>query len=178
MDAQDIKPAKVQNNKESEFVRNLRANELAPILPHVDEEKEESAVNDALITSIVNYSKKFLGSRYKSGGKGPKVFDCSGFVGFVWRNFGFKMGDSSRDQYLQGKEVTQEKLKPGDLLFFGGRSRGRSTVGHVGMVVSIDEETSSVRFIHASTSGGVKIDRFPDGGYYSARFIGAKRIID
>lgn len=178
LQAQDIKPTRVKKSEVSEFVRQLHENKPLPIAFPAQPQVDESAINKALIESMIDYAKKYLGCRYRAGGKGPKVFDCSGFVGYVWSHFGFKMGSSSRDQYLQGHEVAFADVKPGDLLFFGGRAHGTTRIGHVGMVVSVDEEKNKVKFIHAATSSGVKIDQYPDGGYYSNRYIGAKRLIE
>lgn len=176
LQAQDIKPSKVKNSKVSTLVRDLQDRELPVISLQPKEEEKSSAVDEALISSIISYAKKHLGYKYRSGGKGPKAFDCSGFVGYVWGHFGYKMASSSSAQYHQGEEVNRNDLKPGDLLFFNGRARGGS-VGHVGMVVSVNPDTKAVKFIHAATSVGIKIDSYPDGGYYSARYVGAKRII-
>lgn len=130
-----------------------------------------------LASSMVNYAAKFLGTRYLLGGTTPRAFDCSGFVGYVYRNFGINLDRTSRQQYLQGDKVNVGELQPGDLLFFSCRSSGRGNVGHVAMVVSVDKESKSCRFIHASVKKGVSYQKFPDGGYFSRNFIGAKRIL-
>ncbi|MDE5953549.1 MAG: CHAP domain-containing protein, partial [Duncaniella sp.] len=83
---------------------------------------------------------------------------------------------SPSTQYHEGDNVETGALRPGDLMFCSGRGGGRSRVGHVAMVVDVNPDGSCV-FIHASTSQGVVYQKFPDGGYYSKRYIGAKRII-
>lgn len=130
-----------------------------------------------LASSLVSYSKRFLGTRYLLGGTTPRAFDCSGFVGYVYRNFGINLDRTSRQQYLQGNRISVGELQPGDLLFFSCRSSGRGNVGHVAMVVSVDRDSNSCKFIHASTKKGVTYQKFPDNGYYSRNFIGAKRIL-
>lgn len=139
-------------------------------------EDNESEIDSDLIGQMTDYAAKFLGTRYRRGAAGPSAFDCSGFVGYVFKKFGFNLSRSSRSQYTEGERVSREDLRPGDLLFFTGRSSKSKTVGHVAMVVDVNED-GSCTFIHASTSQGVTYQRFPDGGYYSKRFIGAKRII-
>lgn len=123
---------------------------------------------------IVDYARNFLGRPYRRGSKGPKAFDCSGFTSYVFRNFDLHLGASSRDQYRQGIQVKKEDLQPGDLLFFSG-SRKSGTVGHVGIVSEVNPD-GSVNFIHAACKGGIRFDRYPDGGYYSSRYIGARRV--
>lgn len=136
-----------------------------------------AAAEPALAGSLVSYSKRFLGTPYVWGSTGPKSFDCSGFIGYVYRNFGINLDRTSRQQYLQGDRVNMGELQPGDLLFFSSRSSGRGNVGHVAMVVSVDKENNSCRFIHASCKKGVTYQNFPDGAYYSRNFIGARRIL-
>lgn len=134
------------------------------------------AAEPQLASSLTSFAKRFLGTRYRLGGTTPRAFDCSGFVGYVYRNFGINLDRTSRQQYLQGDRVNVGNLQPGDLLFFRSRRSG-GAVGHVAMVVSVDKESNSCRFIHASTKKGVTYQNFPDNGYYSRNFIGAKRIL-
>lgn len=132
--------------------------------------------NSELVGQMTDYASKFLGTRYRRGASGPKAFDCSGFVGFVFKKFGFNLSRSSRSQFTEGQGIDQKDIRPGDLLFFSGRAGGRKYVGHVALVVDVNPD-GSCTFIHASCSKGVTYQKFPDGGYYSKRFIGAKRII-
>ena len=138
---------------------------------------EEAASDSPLAMAMVDYASKFIGTRYRSGASGPSAFDCSGFTSYVYKNFGITLSRSSRTQYLEGEKVSNNNVKPGDLLFFSSRGSGRGRVGHVAMVVSVDNEAGTCRFIHASTKRGVVYQNFPDGGYYQRNFIGARRII-
>lgn len=127
---------------------------------------------------IVDYAAKFLGSRYVWGATGPSAFDCSGFTSYVYRNFGLTLHRTSSEQFTQGERVRQVRdFQPGDLMFFSSRRSGSNGIGHVGMVVSVDRENNSCTFIHASTNRGVVYQNFPDDGYYSSHFKGARRII-
>ena len=137
--------------------------------------KHMSAATSAMLTDLLSEAKSHMGKRYRSGGKGPNAFDCSGFSSYVFRQFGYKLGASSRDQYNQGEKVDVKELRMGDLVFFTGRNR-RGGVGHVGIVVSADNEKGTFKFIHASTSQGIKIDS--NTGYYDGRYLGARRVID
>lgn len=132
----------------------------------------ESAI---LIDDLLREAQTHLGKRYVFGSKGPNTFDCSGFSGYVFRQFGFSLGADSRAQYKQGKAIDRKDLRKGDLVFFTSRSSGKN-VGHVGIVWEVDKETGEFKFIHASTRSGVKISNFE--GYYVNRYIGAKRIVE
>ena len=128
-----------------------------------------------LVSDLISEAKTHLGKRYRSGGKGPNAFDCSGFSSYVFNQFGFSLGASSRDQFSQGTEVDIKNLRKGDLVFFTGRNRKKG-VGHVGIVTEADNEKGTFKFIHASTSQGIKIDS--NTGYYEGRYLGARRIIE
>lgn len=69
LQAQDIKPSKVKNSKVSTLVRDLQDRELPVISLQPKEEEKSSAVDEALISSIISYAKKHLGYKYRSGGK-------------------------------------------------------------------------------------------------------------
>ena len=125
---------------------------------------------------VINFAYSFLGTPYVWGTKGPHTFDCSGFTSYVYRYFGFPITSPSRWQVNEGVAVKDGDIRPGDLMFFGGRSTPRS-VGHVGMCIEVDKATKKIKFIHASTKRGVVINTYPDDNYYYKRFICARRII-
>ena len=116
-----------------------------------------------------------IGTRYRSGAKGPSAFDCSGFTSYVFKQLGEgNIGASSRDQYARNIPVNRSEMQRGDLVFFTSPSSGRN-VGHVGIVVDVDPITRTFNFIHASSSEGVKISNSSDG-FYAKRFIGVRRV--
>lgn len=133
-----------------------------------------SPESSKLIDDLLAEGRTHLGKRYVHGAKGPSTFDCSGFTSYVYKQFGYNLSPASRMQYTQGTPVDRKDLRKGDLVFFTSRSSGKN-VGHVGIVVSADNETGNFKFIHASIRG-VKISDFE--GYYVPRYIGAKRIIE
>jgi len=119
---------------------------------------------------LVDFALQYLGYNYKYGGKSPSTgFDCSGFVSYVYSNFGVKLTRSSAGQYKNdGTSVSKDELAPGDLLFFSNSST--NGVGHVGIYMGDSE------FVHSSSSNvGVIVSRI-DSTYYTRNWIGAKRI--
>ena len=124
---------------------------------------------------IIDYASKYLGRPYRRGGKSPSGFDCSGFTSYVFSNFGINLSASSRTQFTQGESISFDQIQPGDLLFFPV-SRGGKTVGHVAMAVDVADD-GTVKFIHASSRSGICHNTYPDGGYYSSRFLGARRVL-
>lgn len=134
---------------------------------------EESYLKIA--NDIQRYAKKFIGTRYKSGGKAAKGFDCSGFVGYVFKKFGMKLGACSTEMFRLGYEVETNEALAGDLIFFRRGKSSKSGISHVGIVV--ESNSKGLKFIHSASSKGVTISYLKDP-YYSAHFVGVKRVID
>jgi cell wall-associated NlpC family hydrolase len=121
---------------------------------------------------IENRARRQLGSPYVYGGTSPGGFDCSGFTRWVFlpkaklpHNSGsqFALARSGRHRRVWKKQ----NLAPGDLVFFDTTS---GLVGHVGIYIGRG------RFIHSSSSRGVRIDSVHDPYYYAPRFVGAVRV--
>ena len=134
----------------------------------------ESATGGSATARLMDEAFSHIGTRYRSGAKGPSAFDCSGFTSYVFRQFGENIGSCSRDQYAKNQPVSRGDLQTGDLVFFTGSNSGRG-VGHVGIVVDVNSD-GTFSFIHASTSEGVKVSQSTDG-YYARRYVGARRVM-
>lgn len=130
--------------------------------------------NSKQIDDMISYAKTFLGTPYHYSGTSPTGFDCSGFIYYVMGNFGFDVTRTSYSLAELGKTVKLSELQPGDLMFFKGRNLNSTSVGHVSMVVEVNEH--EIKMIHASSSRGVVIDNFKTSKYYIPRFIKAKRL--
>lgn len=127
-----------------------------------------------MIDDLLTEAHRYIGRPYVHGAKGPKAFDCSGFTSYVYKQFGYNISPASRTQFTIGNKVAKNDLRKGDLVFFTSRSSGKN-VGHVGIVVSADNEKGTFKFIHASIRG-VKVSNFE--GYYVPRYLGARRLIE
>lgn len=110
-----------------------------------------------------------LGTRYRAGGNSPDTgFDCSGFVGYLFREVaGLKLPRSAWEIWRFGDEVGLGTLEPGDLVFYNTMRRPYS---HVGIYIGDD------KFIHAPASGGTVRTESMAERYWSRRWNGAKRI--
>lgn len=126
------------------------------------------------ISRLLAFSYQFQGTPYRHGASGPKAFDCSGFTSYVFREFGYKLSRSSGGQLGNGRRVSTSELKPGDLVFFGGRGGG-SRIGHVGIVTEVNND-HSFKFIHAA-SRGVRVSSSTEA-YYRSRYRAACRVIE
>lgn len=117
--------------------------------------------------TIVNYAAQFLGTPYVYGGTSPSGFDCSGFVYYVYKSFGYTLNRTAEGQNSNGIWVARNNLKAGDLILFN-TSGG---ISHVGIYVGND------KFIHAVKPGTpVQYDSL-SSTYYSTRYVSARRII-
>ena len=118
---------------------------------------------------IVDTAKQYLGYPYVYGGMSPAGFDCSGFVGYVYKLCGYSLKRVASDIYYNnGTSVSKDNLQPGDLVFFSNSSE---SIGHVGIYIG------SGQFIHASSSTVGVIISDLNSSYYVQHYQGAKRII-
>ena len=144
------------------------------VLP-ISETQQASVSGLATINTLIEEAFSHIGKRYRSGGKGPSAFDCSGFTGYVFKKFNYIIGASSRDQYVRNKPIKRSEMRRGDLVFFTSPRSGKN-VGHVGIVVDVSNNGESFTFIHASTNEGIKVSRSSDG-FYARRYVGVRRVL-
>jgi cell wall-associated NlpC family hydrolase len=109
------------------------------------------------------------GIKYKYGGKSPETgFDCSGFVGYVFRNAAnLTLPATARAISQIGKTVGRDELQPGDLVFFNTL---KSAFSHVGIYVGDN------KFIHAPRTGAAVRVESMQTSYWASRFNGAQRL--
>ena len=82
--------------------------------------------------SLVEYACSLVGTPYVWGGTDPATgVDCSGFVGYVYKHFGYSLPRCSWQQAEVGTKVSLDDLQPGDLVFYMRGAR----IGHVTMYI-------------------------------------------
>lgn len=123
---------------------------------------EHDVIGDKLVSSAY----KYLGVPYVFGGNTPSGFDCSGFTKYVFSHNGIILPRMADEQYMLGSRVSRRDLVPGDLVFFTTYEPG---VSHTGIYVGDNN------FISATSSGGICVDSL-NSGYWSPRYVGAKRV--
>jgi cell wall-associated NlpC family hydrolase len=117
--------------------------------------------------ALVGTALSLRGTPYRNGGADPTGFDCSGFTQYVFARYGVALPREVRDQFQQGKSVEDGALAAGDLLFFTTTAPGAT---HVGIAIGGDQ------FVHApSSTGVVRVERLSTS-YWSARYLGARRL--
>ena len=125
-----------------------------------------STANDILFRAMA-----LVGTPYRYGGNTPAGgFDCSGFVGYVYRDSnGISLPRTSADiGEIRARKLSLGELESGDLVFFAS---GR-TISHVGIYVG------DGRFVHAPNRGGtVRLDLIDSPGWKETFRMG-KRLIE
>jgi peptidoglycan hydrolase-like protein with peptidoglycan-binding domain len=119
------------------------------------------------VNKLIAFAKQQLGKEYVRGGKGPNVFDCSGFVYYCLKNTGLKLHYMTSGGWAGSSwpRVTKMSyLKAGDIICFHG---------HVGIYLG------GGRMIDAS-SGQDKIritGNIFSSSYWKRNFICGRRVL-
>jgi cell wall-associated NlpC family hydrolase len=122
--------------------------------------------------NVIQYAKKYVGSKYKYAGTSPSTgFDCSGFTSYVLKEFGVILSPASAAQAKEGKSVALDKVRPGDIIVFGDASK----IQHVALVVERDK--NGITCIHSTTSRGVIIENVSASTYWKPKILYARDVI-
>lgn len=90
---------KNNNKSEKEFTVNVLKNQIS--------------------TGIVDMAYSLLGKPYVLGAHGPYAFDCSGFVQYLYSQFGINISRGSSTQLYDGFAVSYDEILPGDIISWG-----------------------------------------------------------
>jgi peptidoglycan endopeptidase LytE len=121
---------------------------------------------ESTASKIIETAKKYLGTRYVYGGESPNGFDCSGFVQYVYRQYGIELPRSAADMYTAGTKVSNPE--PGDLVFF----KAGSKVSHVGIYIG------DGTYIDAASGSRMKVTYTSLSSTWSSKYyVGAKRVL-
>ncbi|WP_084543956.1 C40 family peptidase [Paenisporosarcina indica] len=116
---------------------------------------------------IVSTANQVMGTKYVWGGTTTKGFDCSGFIGYVYKKAGVALPRTTAGMITVGTSVSKNNLKAGDLVFFNTSGKG---VSHAGIYIG------NGKFAHSSSSKGVSVSKLNDPYYWGAKYMGAKRV--
>jgi cell wall-associated NlpC family hydrolase len=140
---------------------------IQPAPSYGSSESFSPAAQDVLFRAL-----GLVGTPYRWGGNTPDSgFDCSGLIGFVYRDAaGIALPRTTHDMLgMRAQNVGIDDLQSGDLLFFA--TGGGSTVSHAGIYVG------EGRFVHAPATGGtVRLDSLSKP-YWQKAYLNAKRVI-
>jgi len=120
-------------------------------------------------SDVVDLAARMIGRPYVWGAEGPKSFDCSGLVQYVFNEFGVDLPRRAVQQSKVGNP-TGQRLRRGDLVFFASDAQ-RSLVTHVGLY-----EGNGVMVNASQRHGRVRRDELDDP-YWTTRFMFARRVM-
>ena len=129
----------------------------------------QQALSDEQMNDLVIYAMSLADTPYRYGGNSADSgFDCSGFVGHVYRQtLGVSLPRTSREISRVGTPISRSDLRPGDLVFYNTL---RASFSHVGIYIG------NGKFVHSPKSGDrVRVEQM-QMRYWQERFDGARRI--
>jgi len=142
---------------------------LRPLAPPAAMRSKTIQIYDNItgIAAWDNVLLPWIGTPYLPGGSTKNGADCSGFVSSVFmEKERMYIPRSTTEEYKMGKDISEDNLIIGDLVFFGSGRR----VNHVGIYVGRGN------FIHASSSNGVMVSPLDDN-YWKPKYMGARRYL-
>ncbi len=142
---------------------------VACAAPQARFDADYDAATSAERGDLVFYAMSLIDTPYRFGGKGEEVgFDCSGFVGHVFRHeLNIALPRTSREISQVGTPLHPSELRPGDLVFYNTLGRPFS---HVGIYIGEN------KFVHSPKSGDrVRVEKM-EYRYWQTRYNGARRI--
>jgi hypothetical protein len=90
---------------------------------------------DTLLQQVLGEALKYKGWPYSWGGETPSTsFDCSGLMKWAFAAAGVQLPRTAEEQYRYTVRISEQELKPGDLVFFTGTSN-HAFISHVGLYV-------------------------------------------
>jgi len=120
----------------------------------------------AMASALTRNALRFLGVPYSFGARPPPGSTVPGTSSTFSQMMGRHVPRTADAQYYAAQPIAGWP-QPGDLVFFQTTPRA----AHVGISLGGD------RFVHASSSHGVTVSSLHES-YWSARYLGAKRIVE
>lgn len=117
----------------------------------------QAAAAPSVLTSkngaaIASYAQKFIGAPYVSGGTTPSGWDCSGFVMYVFSQFGINLPRTSGAQAGVGTAVPSlAEAQPGDII--ANANHAAIYIGN-GMIVNALNPAQGTQVTNLSAFGG------------------------
>ncbi len=122
--------------------------------------------DSAKVEALISFAQTLLGKKYVTGGKGPNVFDCSGFVYYCLNQSGYSIGYMTSSGWARcslPKVTNMSDMRRGDIICFKG---------HVGIYLGGGQMIDA-----SSTQGKVRISTTVlTSSYWKRNFICARRL--
>jgi len=129
--------------------------------------KKAAAARAIKKSKLEQQYQQYKNTPYKYGGTDKRGFDCSGFIQTVYRDaFKVQLPRTVKEMSKQGKKVSKNALKIGDLLFFKPSRKYR----HIGIFMGDNI------FMHSSSSKGITKSKL-DNPYWKKKYRFSRRIL-
>jgi cell wall-associated NlpC family hydrolase len=171
-----ISPAEKKNsNKKTKTIGSTDLKKSTKA--NISEKNEEDLMpttssENYLAVQLINNAMEFIGVKYRYGGTSLMGMDCSGMITAVFNVFDLKLPRTSIDMSKIGEKLELKDIQKGDLIFF--KTSGLSIINHVGIVIEVVND--EIKFIHASSSDGVRISSTKEP-YYKRAFAQVNRVL-
>jgi peptidoglycan DL-endopeptidase RipA len=117
--------------------------EFGKATPHATREQAREAVRAARSQLGVPYSwgggdeegptLGVAGPKKQTAGLHTVGYDCSGLATYAWAQAGLHLDSYTGYQWVEGRRVSLDRLRPGDLVFFAKDVTDPATIHHVGI---------------------------------------------
>ena len=122
---------------------------------------------DKFRKQITDFALTYLNTPYIWGSTGPKSFDCSGFVNYVYKEIAtVQLPRTSYNIAKLKNKVEKDDLQIGDIIYF--KTTKKKRISHVGIYIGDN------KFVHAS-SAKKKVVISEIEGFYKRAYRGAVR---
>lgn len=159
IEALDVPQTKSQTEKDAEAAEQAAAEAAAA------QAASRSAARESLSTTssaIAEYSLNFIGYPYQYGGTSPSGWDCSGFVQYVFAQFGVSLPRTSGAMMSVGSPVgSLAEAQPGDII---------ASAGHAAIYIGNGMVMNAMDY-GAGTNTAAVAWVFPGGGYAIRRVV-------
>ncbi len=173
----DIKPNLFLLKRNCLLVQQKKENEFVFVKYNSSAQRMKMSDTAQLRELIILNAQEMLGTKYKYGSSDSTGLDCSSFIELSYLKTGIWIPRMAHNQAGIGKEVSFEKARKGDLIFYGQNIDSTIKITHVGMVYS---NSTKVGFstIHC-VSSGVLINKGNSGvwkNYWNSKVLFCRSI--
>ncbi|MDM7889669.1 C40 family peptidase [Curtobacterium sp. RHCJP20] len=95
------------------------------------------------LPAVVATAKQYIGTPYVFGGADPSGFDCSGYIMYVYAQYGISLAHSVPLQDAAGTTIPESQAQPGDVVIFNDGSHDGFYMGN-GMIMDAPKPGGSV----------------------------------